>query len=132
MITRQKAYKLRELIEKASAFLTDTEALDGIELFPRWQPDKYYEVGDRVSHNGILFKCLIAHTSQSSWEPQNSPSLWVRVDNPAEEWPEWIQPMGSTDAYSMGAKVSHNDQHWISDYDNNIWEPGVFGWTKSI
>jgi hypothetical protein len=28
-------------------------------------------------------------------------------------------------------KVSHNDKHWVSDYDNNVWEPGVFGWTEA-
>ena len=39
-----------------------------------------------------------------------------------------VSVFGSTDAYPMGAKVSHNGKHWVSDYDANIWEPGVFGW----
>jgi hypothetical protein len=30
----------------------------------------------------------------------------------------------------MGAKVSHNGKHWISDVDNNVWEPGVYGWSE--
>lgn len=128
MITRQKALTLRRLIEKASSALTDEEALDGVELFPHWAAEKEYSVDERVSYSGILFKCLIAHTSQASWTPDVSPSLWVRVDDPAVEWPEWVQPQGGTDAYPMGAKVSHNGKHWISDYDNNVWEPGVFGW----
>ena len=128
---RAKAYLLRRLIEKSSASLTDEEALTGVELFPHWSDDHDYEVDDRVSYNGILYKCLIAHTSQASWTPDVSPSLWVRVDNPYIEWPEWIQPLGSTDAYAMGAKVSHNEKHWISNVDSNIWEPGVFGWTEA-
>lgn len=128
MITRQKALTLRRLIEKASSALTDEEALTGVELFPHWKEDHKYAVEERVSYSGILFKCLIAHTSQASWTPDVSPSLWVRVDDPAVEWPEWVQPVGSTDAYPMGAKVSHNGKHWISDYDANIWEPGVYGW----
>ena len=130
MITRAKAYKLRELILKISKYLDDSDALDGIELFPHWSSEKSYEVGDRVSYNGILFKCLMAHDSQDTWTPSDSPSLWVRVDNPSIEYPEWIQPLGSTDAYSLGAKVSHLNKHWISDYDNNIWEPSVFGWSE--
>jgi hypothetical protein len=27
--------------------------------------------------------------------------------------------------------VSHNDKHWISDVDANIWEPGVYGWSEA-
>lgn len=30
-----------------------------------------------------------------------------------------------------GDKVSHNDKHWISDVDSNVWEPGVYGWTEA-
>lgn len=132
MITREKAYILRRLIEIASASLTDTDALDGVELFPHWSGEgKEYAVGDRVNYTGTLYKCLTAHTSQPTWTPTDSPSLWVRVDDPSQEWPEWIQPVGSTDAYAKGAKVSHNGKHWISDYDANTWEPGVFGWSEA-
>lgn len=131
MITRAKARALRALIEKSSASLTDEEALTGVELFPHWSDSDDYAVGDRVSYDGTLYKCLTAHTSQASWTPPVSPSLWVRVDDPSIEWPEWVQPLGSTDAYPQGAKVSHNDKHWISDVDGNVWEPGVAMWTEA-
>ena len=64
MITRAKAYKLRELILKISKYLSDDDALQGVELFPHWSSEKSYEVGDRVSYEGTLFKCLMAHDSQ--------------------------------------------------------------------
>ena len=131
MITREHAYKLRELIVKSSASLSDTDALNGVELFPHWATDTAYEVGARASYEGTLYKCLTAHTSQASWKPDVSPSLWVRVDDPSIEWPEWVQPVGSTDAYAKGAKVSHNGGHWISDVDGNVWEPGVAMWTEA-
>ena len=133
MISREKAYKLRELIEIAAASLTDEQGLEGVELFPHWvEEGVWYKLNDRVSYEGTLYKCLTPHTSQATWTPSASPSLWVRVDNPAEEWPEWIQPLGSTDAYAAGAKVSHNDKHWTSNVDNNVWEPGVYGWTEVV
>ena len=131
MITRQHAKLLRTLIVKASESLTDTEALQGVELFPHWSDSTEYVTGIRVSYNGILYKCLQDHTAQPSWTPDASPSLWVRVDDPSQEWPEWRQPTGSTDAYALGDKVSHNEKHWISDYDNNVWEPGVYGWSEA-
>ena len=130
-MTKDKAMILRALIEKAAASLTDTDALDGVELFPHWSDSADYVTGDRVSYNGLLYKCLLDHTSQPSWTPDASPSLWVRVDDPGEEWPEWRQPTGATDAYEQGAKVSHNEKHWISDVDGNVWEPGVAMWTEA-
>ena len=128
---RQHILKLRELIERLSAHLSDADALEGVELFPRWSDDADYTVDDRVNYDGTLYKCLIAHTSQPSWTPDVSPSLWVRVDDPSIEWPEWIQPTGATDAYPMGAKVSHNGKHWISDINANVYEPGVYGWHEA-
>lgn len=131
MITWAKILQLRQMIVKASASLSDTDALQGVELFAVWSGDSVdYAVGDRVSYDGTLYKCLTAHTSQSTWTPPDSPSLWVRVDDPSIEWPEWVQPVGSTDAYAKGAKVSHNGKHWISDVDGNVWEPPTM-WTEA-
>ena len=133
MKPQDRARHLRPYIVKGSASLTDTEALQAVELFPHWDSDSHaYAVGDRVSYEATLYKCLQAHTSQASWNPADAPSLWVRVDDPSQEWPEWRQPTGSTDAYAKGAKVSHNEKHWISDVDNNVWEPSVYGWTEAI
>ena len=42
----------------------------------------------------------------------------------------WQQPEGAHDAYNKGAEVSHKGDEWTSDVDGNVWEPGVFGWTK--
>lgn len=34
----------------------------------------------------------------------------------------------STNPYSNGDKATHNGKTWTSDLDNNVWEPGVYGW----
>ena len=129
MISRAKAYKLRELIVKASASLDDSDALEAVELFDEWATDTDYAVDDRIRYSGTLYKCLQAHTSQSTWTPTDAPSLWARVDDPSIEYPEWIQPE-STNPYMKGDKVTHLGKHWISDVDNNVWEPGVCGWDE--
>lgn len=129
MITLEQARKLRRLIERLSAELPDSEAFDAPELFPQWKIQAY-EQGDRVQYNGVLYKCLQSHTAQSDWTPDTAVSLWVRVDDPAVEWPEWVQPTGAHDAYAKGDKVSHNQKHWVSTADANIWEPGVYGWDE--
>ena len=130
-MTRERLMQLRRLIVRAAQSLSDADAYGGKELFDFWTVDTAYAVGDRRRYGEELYKCLTAHTSQSTWTPPDSPSLWVRIDDPSQEWPEWVQPQGGTDAYPMGAKVSHSDKHWISDYDNNVWEPGVFGWHEA-
>lgn len=130
MITREHARKLRKAIEKTAVTLTDSEAYDVAELFPMWKVDTAYQTGDRVQYDSKLYKCLQAHTSQADWIPSTAVSLWVEVADPAIEFPEWKQPTGAHDAYMTGDKVSHNEKHWISDVDNNVWMPGVYGWTE--
>lgn len=127
-MTRSKAKQLRNLIEQLAITLDDETALKGVELFPMWAIDMHYAVDDRVQHEGTLYKCVQAHTSQENWTPDATPALWVIVT--VEEWPEWVQPAGSHDAYAKGSKVTHNGERWISDVDSNVWEPGVYGWTK--
>ena len=101
-------------------------------IYPDWVPEKYpYFAGERVSYNDEYYRCIQNHTSQADWAPDVAVSLWVKIPDPSEEWPEWVQPQGYHDAYGAGDKVGHNGKHWISDVDGNVWEPGVYGWTES-
>ena len=126
MMTMEHAYKLREMIVKASASLADEDALQSIELFAPWAEDTAYAVDDRIRYDGILYRCVQAHTSQSDWTPDITPALWVVVS--LDEFPEWVQPTGAHDAYRIGDKVSHNEKHWQNTVDYNTYEPGVYGW----
>ena len=128
----ERARELRPIIEAAAqAGLDDDTAITAVELFPAWAIGVAYVVGARINYGGLLYKCAQAHTSQADWTPDATPALWVRVDDPGEDWPEWRQPAGAHDAYEKGYKVSHNEKHWISDVDGNVWEPGVYGWTQA-
>lgn len=126
------ARRLRPYIVEASKSLPDEDAKDAPELFPMWSGDSVpYSKDERVQYQVKLYKCLQAHTSQEDWTPDVAVSLWVEVSDPSVEWPDWKQPTGAHDAYNAGDKVSHNDKHWISDVDANVWEPGVYGWTEA-
>lgn len=119
------------MLYTAQFIVPDEVSLTIQSIYPEWSADSVaYKLNEKVRYNDLLYKCLNAHTSQASWTPTDAPSLWVRIDNPAEEWPEWRQPTGSTDAYAKGAKVSHNSKHWVSNTENNVWEPGVYGWDE--
>lgn len=109
---------------------TDEQALAAPALYPVWRSGIDYAAGIRVLYNGTLYKVLTAHTSQDDWTPDAAPSLFAKVLIPDETViPEWEQP-DSTNPYSTGDKVTHNGKTWVSDIDNNVWEPGVYGWTE--
>ena len=110
--------------------IDDVTASEHADLFEPWVASKAYAVGDIVSYNGLLYRCVQAHRSQADWEPENTPALWTKIGDPTEEYPAWSQPLGAHDAYPLGAKVSHNGKKWTSDVANNVWEPGVYGWTE--
>ena len=126
----ESARKLRRIIEKAVISLSDKDALEAVDLFTHWDDNATYAVGDRVQYEGILYYCITAHTAQPNWTPVASPSLWTKVLIPDPSViPNWEQP-DSTNGYAAGDKVVHNGKTWTSDIDNNVWEPGVYGWTE--
>lgn len=127
---RSELMKIRAMIELAAASLTDEDALEAPVLFPEWKYPKAYSINDRVVYNKKLYKVLQAHTSQADWTPDVAVSLFAEVLIPDPGTiPEWVQP-GSTNPYMKGDKVQHNDKVWVSTVDNNVWEPGVYGWDE--
>ena len=129
MITKRHAMRLREAIVQASVSLPDEVALEAVELYPVWEENTAYTADERIRYEGILYRCVQAHTSQTGWEPPNVPALWTVVS--LDEWPEWVQPIGAGTGYALGAKVSHNSKHWINTgKDDNEYEPGVWGWDE--
>ena len=130
-MTREHAYKLRDMLHKASASLEDADALEAIELFPKWAVDTAYEKGIRVRYEDELYRCEQSHTSQADWTPDAVKALWTAVAEPGEI-PVWVQPTGVQDAYMMYDKVYYpnkGDTIYISDVDNNVWSPLTYGWS---
>ena len=107
---------------------TDEAAFQGVALYPHGKEGITVAKDARYQYNGKLYRVVQAHTTQSDWQPDVTPALWVKVS--LDEWPEWVQPTGSHDAYAKGDKVTHNSKKWTSDVDANTWEPGVYGWTE--
>ncbi|BBG64276.1 carbohydrate-binding protein [Phascolarctobacterium faecium] len=100
-------------------------------MYPAWNPNGIeYKKDQRVQYNGILYKVLTAHTSQESWKPDVSPSLFVKViSSIAGEIPEWQQPT-TENAYMKGDKVRCEGKIYESLIDNNVWKPTEYpqGW----
>ena len=127
---RSEAVNLRQIIESASQSLPNEMALKAVCLHPVWASGTTYAVSFKVQYNNTLYSCLTAHTAQNSWTPDVSPSLWAKVLVEDGAILAWEQP-DSTNAYMTGDKVMHNGKTWVSDVDNNVWEPGVYGWSEA-
>ena len=110
---------------------TDEKLVENKAAFPWWNGDRVnYLTGMLVQYGENLYRVVQSHTSQSDWTPDKTPALFTKIST--EEFPEWVQPTGAQDAYMSGDKVTHNSKHWISTADNNVWEPGVYGWDEVI
>ena len=109
----------------------DSTALRMVEFYPEWASGTAYTVGYKVQYKGTLFKVLQDHTSQGGWEPNNAPSLWAEVlaGQDGTAIGEWVQP-DSTNPYMRGDKVNYKGKLYESEVDNNVWEPGVYGWVE--
>ena len=131
-LTREKALRLRALIEKAVVSLDDEDALEAVELFESWVPGTEYVVDKRLRYKGKLYKVVQAHISQDDWTPDITPALYTEVAEPGTI-PVWKQPTGAQDAYNTGDKVHYpteSDPVYESTVDNNVWSPEAYpqGW----
>ena len=129
-MTKAEAKAFINAVVKLRGLATDEQALSAPAIYPSWKVEVAYAAGDRVLYNDILYKVITAHTSQETWTPEDAPSLFAKVLIPdVDVIPAWEQP-SSTNPYMAGDKVTHNGKTWVSDVDNNVWEPGVYGWTE--
>lgn len=117
--------------------LEDSHAMEIADLYPEWKEGKTYKTDEIVKY-GVnadgetqLYRIIQAHTSQAGWEPDAAASLFKAVGFDESGTSIWTQPLGATDAYQTGDVVIHNEKKWISTVDNNVWEPGVYGWEET-
>lgn len=57
----------------------DNTALRMVEFYPEWESGQAYSTGYKVQRSGKLWRCMQAHTAQTSWEPENAASLWEQI-----------------------------------------------------
>jgi len=111
----------------------DAAVAEVAALFPDWTPGVKVAPGDVLAWDGTLVEVIQAHTTQADWTPDKVPALWTPVRKTAGAQPdEWVQPLGASDAYSKGDRVTFQGQVWESTIDTNVWSPTAHpaGWKK--
>lgn len=137
MTMAQRAEQFRYAIQLFARTLDEEKVLMIATVFDKWNPNSHnYEIGEYCLY-GVdsvgdpqLYVCLQAHTSQADWTPDTASGLFKAVGITEEGYPEWSQPVGTSDAYMTGDIVSYKDTLYISVIDNNVWSPEAYpaGW----
>ena len=128
----EQAKAIRDSMNAVAANLTDEQAIEVMDLYLPWVANENVNVGDMRRDGEALYRCIQAHTTLEEWRPANTPALWKVVST--DEWPEWVQPTGSHDAYNKGDKVTYNGVHYVSLIDGNVWSPDAHpaGWEAQV
>jgi len=111
------------------------------QLYDVWKPGMSVTIGQMLVHEIItgevrevkLYRVVQAHTTQSDWQPQNVPALFVAAAPPGVI-PDWVQPTGAHDAYNIGDKVRFDGKVYESKINANVWSPAVYpaGWKEIV
>ena len=109
--------------------LTKEQMLKLVDVYPKYESGKAYKIGDVLAYNGQMFEVVQAHTSQEDWLPSTTASLY-KNKTPSVVIPNWVQPIGSSDAYKIGDKVIFEGKTYESLINANVWSPTAYpaGW----
>ena len=138
----QAALELRKALQ---IFLTTLNADENAEdmmavssVFPAYVVGKPYKTKDvfRYGENSVgdpqLYQVLQDHASSAEWKPDTATSLYKAIGVTSGGYPEWVQPLGASDAYNTGDIVSYNGTLYKSVIDANVWAPDAYpaGWAE--
>lgn len=138
----QAALELRKALQYFLETLDiDTQADKILEIpsaFPKYAVGKAYKVkeifqyGENAVGDPQLYQVLQAHTSAAEWTPDTATSLYKKIGVTESGYPEWVQPLGASDAYNTGDIVSYNGVLYRSTIDGNVWNPVEYpaGWEE--
>lgn len=136
----ENALELRKALEFYASSLdadTDVDKILSIpSLFPEYAVGVEYKTKDIFAWgtNELgdiqLWQVLQNHTSSEEWTPDTATSLYKKIGISESGYPEWVQPLGATDAYNTGDIVSYKGTLYKSTIDANVWSPEAYpqGW----
>lgn len=138
-LIKSAALEFRKALQYFVRDLTDeAEIMEVASVFPEYQVGKEYKTKEVFAYgfNSVgdpqLYQVLQDHTSSEEWTPDTAVSLYKPIGVTEEGYPEWVQPIGASDAYNTGDIVSYNGTLYKSTIDGNVWSPEAYpqGWEE--
>lgn len=126
------------LVQKIDVDTELEKLLEIPSLFPAYSVGIQYKTKDVFSYgvnevgDSQLYQVLQDHTSAAEWTPDTATSLYKKIGVTEEGYPEWVQPLGATDAYNTGDIVSYKGVLYRSLINGNVWSPEAYpsGWEE--
>lgn len=126
------------LVQKIDVDTELEKLLEIPSLFPAYSVGIQYKTKDVFSYgvnevgDSQLYQVLQDHTSAAEWTPDTATSLYKKIGVTEEGYPEWVQPLGATDAYNTGDIVSYKGVLYRSLINGNVWGPEAYpsGWEE--
>ena len=129
-MTKEHAYKLRAILEKAAQGLEDMEASMAPSFFPRLKGDgSLVKTGTKINWGGIVKRASADLWDTAESNPSNAPDLWedISYKEGSRIIPETI---------TAGLSFAKDELGWWKDalyrstIANNVWNPDAYpeGW----
>ena len=132
-MTRQHAYRLREMMHKAAVSLDDKDASAAAELFPRMKYDgSLISYQTRINWNGTVKMAAADLWDTEENNPDNAPALWsdLKYRDGIRIIPEVIT---AAEAFAKGERGWWEDELYESLIDANVYTPAQYpeGWRRT-
>lgn len=124
-------FDLRVIIEKIDIFFAEdkisreerNELLDLARS--KAKPENSYNLQKQVDNLEARVRAL---------ENKNVETEDTETSEPADEYPEFVQPTGAHDSYKIGDKVTYNGKKYICKLENCVWSPDTYpqGWEEVV
>lgn len=132
-VINAKNYELTDILTKIDTLwvqgsLTEQQRTELIS-FARQNADpsaSYAPLQDQID---ALADRLDALTTRVSALEQTGETGGDNPEEPAEDWPEYVQPTGAHDAYHNGDKITYNGQHYTCIAPEGtacVWDPDTY------
>lgn len=129
-MTRQHAYRLREMMHKAAVSLDDKDASTAAELFPRMKyDDSLIPYQTRINWHGIVKMAALDVWDREENNPDNAPALWndIKYRDGIRIIPEVIT---AAEMFAKGERGWWGEDLYESLIDANVYTPVQYpsGW----
>jgi hypothetical protein len=134
-ITIQFYNLIQILLNKISKDLTDSEKIEFANLYPIYELNKKYEIGNIISYglNGYneiqLYEVIQDHISDNNRKPDEVSAIYRKLGF-IKEYNIWTKPICELDAYDKDDIVIYYNKIYKSLKDINESEPGNSDWEQ--
>lgn len=131
-VINSKDYKLEEMLYKINKMyiesaITETEKaeLDSLARQNANAENSYAPLQEQIDNIYKELELIKADIREIKGE---------EPEEPTEEYPEYVQPTGTHDAYNTGDKITYNGKKYVCKMDNCVWSPDIYpvAWEEVI